>query len=356
MEPTRSATARPMEAGSAGDAVLRTSGGRAALSNSRDGSVRALATRPARAAGTRGRHARSAQVHGTCQSVPGTARHVPFACAAKTGKGTSGLPPACLPAWRACAASMEHRSSNSIPAERGGFERRRRTRGASSGSAPGTRASAASTDARSPPSPSSRAATPSVPATSETIPGSTPRQRKRPRRLPRPSSLRSRGDRIRTCGLLLPKQALYQAELHPVDALARGGSGRIHKEPRANKQAADSGKLRNSLREQGIRTCAVKIRPHPHALGGKTRVQRRPLARSGSSTAQWVRRTPHSVETGLTRTCMSAMIPSTRIDSAPLAGGGSDRQSAQRSMCGLIGAGDSLCGVVSSPQDKGTNK
>ena len=166
----------------------------------------------------------------------------------------------------------------------------------------------------------------------------------------------SRGDRIRTCGLLLPKQALYQAELHPVDALARGGSGRIHKEPRANKQAADSGKLRNSLREQGIRTCAVKIRPHPRPLEGKTRVQRRPLARSGSSTAQEVRRTPHSAELRLTRTCMSAMIPSTRIDSAPLAGGGSDRQSAQRSMCGLIGAGDSLCGVVSSPQDKGTNK
>ena len=29
-------------------------------------------------------------------------------------------------------------------------------------------------------------------------------------------SEQSRGDRIRTCGLLLPKQALYQAELHPV--------------------------------------------------------------------------------------------------------------------------------------------
>jgi hypothetical protein len=100
----------------------------------------------------------------------------------------------------------------------------------------------------------------------------------------------------------------------------------------------------------------VKIRPHPRALGGKTRVQRRPLARSGSSTAQWVRRTPHSAELRLTRICISAMIPSTRIDFAPLAGGGSDRQSAQRSMCGLIGAGDSLCGVVSSPQDKGTNK
>lgn len=28
----------------------------------------------------------------------------------------------------------------------------------------------------------------------------------------------NRGGRIRTCGILLPKQALYQAELRPVDA------------------------------------------------------------------------------------------------------------------------------------------
>ena len=86
------------------------------------------------------------------------------------------------------------------------------------------------------------------------IPAPPPRQRKRPRLLPRPSSLRSRGDRIRTCGLLLPKQALYQAELHPADALARDGSGRIHQEPPANKQPADSGKLRKPLREREIRT------------------------------------------------------------------------------------------------------
>lgn len=35
------------------------------------------------------------------------------------------------------------------------------------------------------------------------------------------ADLTGRGDRIRTCDLLLPKQALYQAELHPANRLPR---------------------------------------------------------------------------------------------------------------------------------------
>src|SRR5688500_6575908 len=35
-----------------------------------------------------------------------------------------------------------------------------------------------------------------------------------------------RGDRIRTCDLLVPNQALYQAKLHPADRTARVGQWR----------------------------------------------------------------------------------------------------------------------------------
>lgn len=34
------------------------------------------------------------------------------------------------------------------------------------------------------------------------------------------AALKSRDDRIRTCGLLVPNEALYQAEPHPVNIIA----------------------------------------------------------------------------------------------------------------------------------------
>ena len=37
--------------------------------------------------------------------------------------------------------------------------------------------------------------------------------------------VRGRGDRIRTCDFLLPKQALYQAELHPESSCPRKRAG-----------------------------------------------------------------------------------------------------------------------------------
>ena len=70
-------------------------------------------------------------------------------------------------------------------------------------------------------------------------------------------SERSRGDRIRTCGLLLPKQALYQAELHPADALGRLGSGRIHQTTHPNNGES----ARKMPFERGERSRLLQERP-----------------------------------------------------------------------------------------------
>ena len=65
------------------------------------------------------------------------------------------------------------------------------------------------------------------------------------------SEMRGRGDRIRTCDFLLPKQALYQAELHPVQTVATTKPDRVRilrsarnrvKRAAAHSKSAGSGK------------------------------------------------------------------------------------------------------------------